>query len=278
MRAVIKALEWLEPPQGTTLLVKTDNTTVVAYINREGGTRSFNTMMETLTLFTILQLKNLTLRARYLPGVRNVLADSLSRRDQICPSEWSLHPQVVRQIFHLWGTPLIDLFATSQNNKLPVYISPLPDPKALDEDALSRSWEGMWAYAYPPTTVLRVVMEKITQVNCELILIAPAWPGQTWYQDLLDLSVDHPRRLPLIPKLLKQTGKNIFHSNPGHLNLHAWKIRSEKSGRRDSHLNVHRESQNHREPRPEPFTTPDGSPSVLGRSRGERILSRPLLD
>jgi hypothetical protein len=277
MRAVLKALEWLDPPQGSTLLVKTDNTTVVAYINREGGTRSFNTMLETFSLFGLLQSRNLKLRARYLPGVRNVLADALSRKDQICPSEWSLHPQVVKQIFTLWGTPHIDLFATSQNKKLPVYVSPLPDPHALDEDALSLSWEGMWAYAYPPTTILKKVVEKVTQVSCELILVAPVWPAQPWFQDLLDLSVDHPRSLPLIPKLLKQTGKNIFHTNAGHLNLHAWRISNKCSRKGVSRQSVPAELQNPKEPRPEPYTPRDGKLSHLGYSRGVKIHSRPLL-
>jgi len=232
MRAVINALKSLNPPKDTVILLKSDNSSVVAYVNKQGGTRSVSLMLETFTLFEFLQARNITLRARYLPGVRNVLADSLSRKEQILPSEWSLHPSVVREIFKIWETPMVDLFATSQNNKLPLYVSPLPDPQALAEDALAISWENMWAYAYPPTSIMTKVLEKIMSTNCHIILVAPAWPGQPWFQDLLRLSIREPLRLPEWRTLLKQTGKNVFHTNPGHLRLHAWNLQNKSYQKR----------------------------------------------
>nr|KAG5701148.1 hypothetical protein BaRGS_002624 [Batillaria attramentaria] len=50
-----------------------------------------------------------------------------------------------------FGKPLIDLFATRWNCKLPTFISPVPDPPAWACDALATSWENMIGYAYPPT-------------------------------------------------------------------------------------------------------------------------------
>ena len=43
--------------------------------------------------------------------------------------EWSLSPQIFRQISRLWESPQVDLFTTSLNTKLPL-ISPIPDPQA----------------------------------------------------------------------------------------------------------------------------------------------------
>ncbi len=94
-------------------------------------------------------------------------------------------------------------------------VSQIPDQRVYAVDALLFSWENLQAYAYSPTSILTKVMEKVRAVNCCLILIAPAWPSQPWYTDLLDLSIEDPLRLPLMDKLLKQTGKNMFHSNPG---------------------------------------------------------------
>ena len=95
-------------------------------------------MKECYLLFNLLQEKDWSIKAVYLPGARNVIADSLSRKNQILPSEWSLHPQVVKAIFRTWETPMIDLFATSKNKKLPLYVSPLPDQEAWAEDPISR--------------------------------------------------------------------------------------------------------------------------------------------
>ena len=43
--------------------------------------------------------------------------------------------------------PHVDLFATSLNHKLPLYVSPVPDANAWDIDALNIDWTGLTAYA-----------------------------------------------------------------------------------------------------------------------------------
>ena len=67
----------------------------------------------------------------------NVMADLLSRLNQVQSTEWSVHPQVFKQICRRWLTPHIDLFATHLNHKLPLYVSPIPDPNAWDIDPLN---------------------------------------------------------------------------------------------------------------------------------------------
>ena len=73
---------------------------------------------------------HITLKARHIPGCLNVMADLLSRSNQVQSTEWSLHPQVFKQICQKWFTPHVDLFTTQLNHKLPLYVSPVPDPKA----------------------------------------------------------------------------------------------------------------------------------------------------
>ena len=88
------------------------------------------------------------------------MADLLSRSNQVQSTEWSLHPQVFKQICQKLFTPHMDLFATHLNHKLPLYVSPIPDPKAWDIDALNIDWTGLTAYAYPPTALLHRVIKK----------------------------------------------------------------------------------------------------------------------
>ena len=66
----------------------------------------------------------------------NVMAD-LSRSNGVQSTEWSLHPQVFKQICHKWFTPHGDLFATRLNHKVPLYVSPVPDQNAWGIDALN---------------------------------------------------------------------------------------------------------------------------------------------
>ena len=93
----------------------------------------------------------ITLKARHVLGCLNVMADLLSRSNQVQSTEWSLHPQVLKQICQKWFTPHVDLFATHLNHKLPLYVSPIPDPRAWDIDALNINWTNLTAYAYRPT-------------------------------------------------------------------------------------------------------------------------------
>ena len=97
---------------------------------------------------------HITLKARH------VMTDLLSRSNQVQSTEWSLHPQVFKQICQKWFTPHVDLFATHLNHKLPLYVSPVPDPNAWYIDALNLNWTGLTAYAYPLTALLHRVIQK----------------------------------------------------------------------------------------------------------------------
>ena len=118
------------------VLVATNNTTVVSYINKEGG-RGLCPIMENLDL---VYQETSDSKARHIPGRLNVVADKLSRLGQTIQTEWFLLPEVFYSICSRWHWPKIDLFATRFNNKLPLFVSPVPDPMATTVDVLSRPW------------------------------------------------------------------------------------------------------------------------------------------
>jgi len=223
LRAVRLALTAHLPPAGSHILVATDNTTVKSYINRQGGTRSWSLMEETIHLFNLVIDKQWQIKARHIAGKLNVLADQLSRAGQVIQTEWTLNPQVVDLVFSRWGRPLIDLCATSLNSQCHLYVSPVPDPKALAVDVLSMDFQGLEAYVFPPHQILQKILQKfMTASSCRLIVIAPWWPQRPWFPTLKLLSVEPPVRLPQSPSLLRQPGSPIFHPNVATLNLHAW--------------------------------------------------------
>ena len=102
-----------------------DNSTVVAYINKQGGTHSAEMCILLWKIMTWYHHYQITLKARHIPGCLNVMADLLSRSNQVRSTEWSLHPQVFKKICHKWFTPHVDLFATGLNHKVPLYVSPV---------------------------------------------------------------------------------------------------------------------------------------------------------
>ncbi len=110
MLAVFRALKHFLPDlRNHNVLVRTDNTAVVSYINHQGGLR-------------LRPLYILSLRAVYIPGHLNVGADILSRQGPR-PGEWRLHPEVVKQIWRVFGQAQVDLFATRQTSHCPLWYS-----------------------------------------------------------------------------------------------------------------------------------------------------------
>ena len=206
-----------------TVLIATDNTTVVAYINKEGGMKSGSLCALLWRILSWCTRQQVTLRARHIPGRLNVIADKLSRLGQTIQTEWSLHPAVFQAVCARWHQPKVDLFATRFNNKLPQFVSPVPDPQAWAVDALSLSWEDLDPYAFPPAAILGKVLEKLQDYPCNrIILIAPGWPNMPWFWDLVAMSSQIPLCLPSIPNLVSQPFNQVLHRNLSNLNLHAW--------------------------------------------------------
>ena len=150
-----------------------DNVSAIAYLRNQGGTRSQQMCRMAIDTCEWAEKRSMTLIPRHLPGHLNVLADHLSRRDQFLKTEWSLNPAVARRVFRVWGSPHVDLFALKCNTKLATYMSPIPEPEAWKVDSLVQSWEGLYAYAYPPTALIRQTLNKLILHRAELILIAP---------------------------------------------------------------------------------------------------------
>ena len=224
LKAVLLALKWFERLcYNQVVLVCTDNTTVVSYINKEGGMRSGSLCALLWRLMLWCNQRQIVLRARHIPGHLNVIADKLSRLNQVIQTEWSLLPEVFAQLCRRWHLPSVDLFATRFNHKLPKFVSPVPDQSAWAVDALSLHWEKLDAYAFPPTALLSQVVTKLLDHGFRhLILIAPGWPNMPWFWDLVRLSTQISLLLPQVSNLITQPFNQCPHRDLPNLNLHAW--------------------------------------------------------
>ena len=151
LKAVLLAIRQFEHLcKGQIVLVATDNTTVVSYRNKQGGMRSGSLCALLWRLLSWCHPRGIILRARHIPGHLNVIADKLSRHNQVIQTEWSLSQQVFTLLCSRWTQPQVDLFATRFNHKLPRFVSPVPDSTAWGVDALSLQWDQLEAYAFSP--------------------------------------------------------------------------------------------------------------------------------
>ena len=211
-----------------------DNTSAIAYLRNQGGTLSQNLNKEAQEILRWAEDHAVILRPQFLAGSRNVIADSLSRPNEIQGTEWTLCQQVVDKLTKTWPAT-IDLFATSINYRLPVYYAPFQDPMSAGTDALLQNWDNLQAYAFPPFPLIRKVLNKIRQSRrLELTMIAPFWPQKEWFPDLLESITELPLRLPMRRDLLRQPHFHRFHQNLQGLRLHAWRLSSDSPGTKAS--------------------------------------------
>lgn len=158
-------IEW-----GCHILVRTVNMTVVLYLNSLGG-----------------------LRSRPLQA------------GEVCPP-WGrrprmLHPQVVSLIWQRFGRAEVDLFALSMTTHCPLWVSLSP----LGVDALAQEWPRTRHYAFPPIWLLSAVLLRVRSDEVRhLLMVAPFWPAQIWFSDLVSLLVGPLWEVPLRPNLLTQ--------------------------------------------------------------------------
>ena len=147
--------------KGHTVGVCADNTTTLCYLRRQGG-GTFTPALKREAQLLPRRLESLQIRLvpQFIMGAKNVSADSLSRLDQVIGSEWTLAQDVVFDLVRRWPAT-IDLIATSLNYRLPMYFSPFDDPMAAGTDAFLHSWEHLQAYAFPPFSLLRQVLDKL---------------------------------------------------------------------------------------------------------------------
>ena len=162
LKAVFLALKSFELLcRNQIVLIATDDTTVVAYINKQGGMKSGSLCALLWRLLSWCHPRGIVLRARHIPGRLNVIADKLSRHNQVIQTEWSLDQSVFNLLCSRWTPPQVDLFAIWFNYKLPKFVSPVPNPTAWAVDALSLPWQDLDAYAFPPVSLLNQVISLL---------------------------------------------------------------------------------------------------------------------
>jgi hypothetical protein len=230
-------LGWFRPFATPVFFVPTDNTTVVAYINHDGGTRSPTLNRFTRALILWCLENRVSIRAVHIAGADYVVPDRLSRplhgplapvRDRFLSVEWSLDQGVALQLYQLWGTPVIDLFATVSNRKVDRFCSLLPHPLADPREAFSMPWDIGLLSLYPPVSLAPRSLHTILREAAEAIMVLPYWPRRGWFPMLLRLSIACPIRLPLLPHLVLDP-QGSCHPGLQTLSLPAWRVSGDRS-------------------------------------------------
>ena len=209
-------------PTAKTIHIKIDNIVALSYLVKMGGTRNQLFLQISKEIWKYLLDKGITITAEYLPGALNKEADMESQTVKDS-SEWKLNPVVFQNVCESWWSPDIDLFTSRVSHQVPAYVSWKLDPFSKCRDAFQMCWAHTKGYAFPPFSLIGRVLHKVLIDQATLSLITPAWQTQSWYPQLLRLSIRDPLILPKVPELLQGPNTELHHLiTKGDLQLLAW--------------------------------------------------------
>ena len=163
-----------------------DNTVALKYLSKMGGRKpQLNQLAKEIWLWC--ENRNIWLSVFHIPGKFNKRADKLSRLGKKLNDnmEWALKQDIFSAIISRMATCDIDLFATRKNCKLEKYVSYLPDKRSCAVNAFSISWKHYTNYAFPPFSIIGRVIQKLCEDLAEMILVAPIFPSQPWFPQML---------------------------------------------------------------------------------------------
>ena len=126
--------------KNSVVLVETDNSTTMAYVNHLGGRSRFLSEVAH-RLWRVTNQFGITLRAVHRPGVENRRADLLSQWKQDS-TDLKLDPKYFLLAEQRWGRHTVDLFATRLNRQVGRFVSWRPDPEAMAVDAFQERTHG----------------------------------------------------------------------------------------------------------------------------------------
>ena len=183
-----------------------NNSTAVAYVNKQGGTTSPKLNEIARTIAEFCESRSISVTAVHLPGTENTAADEASRARPYM-SDWKLESEAFRKVSKRWPVNF-DLFASLWNRQLTRFAPWEPQPGAEVVNAFAINWTSVKGYAFPPIALITRCLEKVRREEADLVLIAPVWPAQAWYPPLLSMICDTPILLETDPLLTAPDGRS----------------------------------------------------------------------
>ena len=212
MFAVYAAIERMSYHlQSAHILLQTDKRTLVAYIQKEGGTRSFQPLNLTYLLLHILDRNNITLSAVYLPGRYNGIADRLSRANLSQGSTFYL-------------TQRNEFSPNGANQTLISLPRQIQQYYALFTGAFSQPWHCKLGWLFPPPCLIPRVLAHLNKCKGEFLLVAPKWDQTFWMSDLSNRSKEQPLTIQNLETALIDTTTNQPPQQVERLTLQVWRI------------------------------------------------------
>ncbi|XP_064087520.1 uncharacterized protein LOC135202194 [Macrobrachium nipponense] len=206
---------------GKVVALFSDNATALAYLKKEGGTRSSTPNIVAQRIFQWCESHKTFLLPQFIEGKLNVLADAL-------PFERSPRKRMDSKA---GGSPITVKEVASHSGSVRHKVE-LSSPGIFLSG--SRPYvlrDGRYAppVGQSPFGLIHQILAKLRGYkNMEMTLIALFWPQRPWFPDLMEVLSEPLILLPRNKDLLKQPHFHHYHKNLPVLNVAARRLCSEQ--------------------------------------------------
>ncbi|KAK3265932.1 hypothetical protein CYMTET_25408 [Cymbomonas tetramitiformis] len=194
LEAVYKTVQaFLKELEGKVVRLYCDNQAVVAMLSHFTS-RNPDLMRRMRRLWSLLDLHDIELQARYIRSEANVWADNLSRCEDL--DDWRLNRKWFKWASEQWGPFTVDRFASEISVQLPrcSFLAAWKDPKCEGVDSLTYDWRGENNWVNPPwrcwTRWRTNSQTHKREEGAAATVVAPYWPGQSWFRELEALATE----------------------------------------------------------------------------------------
>ena len=175
---------WAPVLQGCLVMIATDNTTVVSYINKQGGNHSHFLLRLVVEPFIWLQSQDIVIRARHITGCLRVIAARLSRPNQPISTE-SPSRDRDKDLGDV-GFLNVDMFATVHNTRLSQFMFYDSRTARTGSGCTITTLAGKVDVHVSSFPLLNKVIQKLQATqDGEIILIGSWKPSQLWFPHLI---------------------------------------------------------------------------------------------
>lgn len=205
------------------ILLRMDNTTAIAYVNKMGGVQHPNLHKIAKEIWQWCKARDIWITASYIKSEDNIEANRESRIKNI-DTEWELADHAFHQAIRMFDHPEIDLFATRSNTKCKKFLVWKNDPDALAIDAVTVNWHllGMF-WAFLLFALILKALKKIIVDRATGIVVVSYWTSQPWFPLFMSLLVEKLLIFKPSPDLLLSPYRSIQHPIAGKLSPMAGK-------------------------------------------------------
>ncbi|KAG6457274.1 hypothetical protein O3G_MSEX010212 [Manduca sexta] len=209
--------------QNKSILIQSDNKTVVAYLKNQGGTKSATLLKLAGDILNLANCRKIEIQIEHIPGQYNIISDRLSRGKSL--PDWHLSKSILKVIFNKWGTPCIDLFATQESAVVARYVTRFPCKQAEYVNAFTKMWAYKLAWIFPPPPLIPRILQHLKQSQGTFLLVVPRWENVFWRPILKKRALDRPFTIRNLHNPLIELQTNHPPPKIQNLCLEVWKVR-----------------------------------------------------